>query len=152
MSSTTVRVLLAAPRSRVYRALVEADAVASWMVPPGMRSEVHTFEAREGGAFRISLTYEAPTGAGKTDAQTDSYHGRFLSLIPDQRVVQELEFETADVTMQGTMIVTMTLADAEGGTELTAVHDGLPSGVAPADNELGWQQSLAKLAELLAAP
>src|SRR5215213_4742612 len=95
-----------ASRRRVYQALLDPVAVRQWMVPDGMTSEVHTFEAREGGAFRISLTYDAPTDTGKTTAQTDTHHGRFVSLIPDERVVQAVEFETDDPTMKGEMIIT----------------------------------------------
>src|SRR5262245_38913593 len=109
------------------------------MVPLGMTSEVHTFEPREGGAFRISLTYDAPTGTGKTSPHTDTYHGRFVKLVPDELVVQAIEFETEDPAMMGEMTVTMSLADSDtGGTELVAVHDHLPSGLSPTDNELGW--------------
>jgi uncharacterized protein YndB with AHSA1/START domain len=69
MSSTRVRRHVNAPRGKVYSALVDANAIATWMVPTGMTSQVHAFEGREGGTFRISLTYDAPTGAGKTTAQ-----------------------------------------------------------------------------------
>ena len=140
-----------APRATVYRALLDADEVATWMVPTGMTSQVHAFEPREGGAFRISLTYEAPTGTGKTSAHTDTYHGRFVELVPDERVVEVVEFETADPGMQGEMTITIELADAAGGTEIRAVHDRLPPGLSPADNETGWRSSLAKLAELVEA-
>lgn len=119
------------------------------MVPNGMSSHVHAFEPREGGKFRISLTYDAPTGTGKTTAHTDTYHGRFVKLVPDEQVVQVVEFETPDPAMQGEMTITFTLGDAEGATELVAVHDGLPRGVSPADNELGWTMSLEKLAALV---
>jgi hypothetical protein len=57
---------------------------------------VHAFEAREGGEIRVSLTYDEPTGAGKTNAHTDTYHGRFVELVPNKRVVEVVEFETAD--------------------------------------------------------
>ena len=77
-----------APRERVYRALLEARAVATWMVPLGMTSHVHVFDAREGGLFRISLTYDAPTGAGKTTAHTDTYHGHFVKLVPNEQIVE----------------------------------------------------------------
>jgi uncharacterized protein YndB with AHSA1/START domain len=140
-----------APCARVYNALIDANAVATWMVPTGMTSHVHQFEAREGGAFRISLTYDAPTGTGKTTAHTDTYHGRFVSLVPNERVVEALEFETSDPRMQGEMTVTFTLADVDGGTELVAVHDGLPPGLSAADNETGWRMSLGKLAKLVEA-
>ena len=149
MTATRVTRQIRAPRAAVYRALVEPDAVAVWMVPTGMTSVVHAFDAREGGAFRVSLTYDAPTTTGKTSAQTDTYHGRFVRLAPDSQVVQVLEFETEDPAMRGEMTVTMTLADRDGGTEITAVHDGLPPGLPPADNETGWRMSLEKLAELV---
>jgi uncharacterized protein YndB with AHSA1/START domain len=149
MSSTRVVRQVNAPRGEVYRALVDAEAIARWMVPTGMTSRVHAFDAREGGAFRISLSYDEPTGTGKTTAQTDTYHGRFVELVPDERVVEVVEFETADPSMRGEMTIAITLADAGGGTELVAVHDGLPPGLSPADNEEGWRQSLAKLAALV---
>jgi len=133
----------------VYRALLDADAVQQWMVPDGMTSEVHRFDAREGGEFRISLTYEAPTTAGKTTSQTDTFHGRFLRLVPDCEVVQVVEFETDDPAMEGEMRISYSLADRDGGSELTAVHENLPTGLSPADNELGWTISLAKLARLV---
>jgi len=114
-----------------------------------MTSHVHAFEGREGGSFRISLTYDAPTGVGKTSARTDMYHGRFVKLVPNEEVVEVVEFETADPALQGEMTITTTLADADGGTVVTAVHEGLPSGVSTADNELGWRLSLAQLAALV---
>jgi uncharacterized protein YndB with AHSA1/START domain len=117
-----------------------------------MTSLVHAFDGREGGAFRISLTYDAPSGIGKTTAQTDTYHGRFVKLQPDEKIIEAIEFETANPAMQGEMTVTISFVDAEeGGTDVLAVHDGLPPGLSPADNETGWRLSLAKLAELVEA-
>lgn len=149
MSSTRVSHYVSAPRARVYRAFVDAKAIATWMVPTGMTSHVHAFEGREGGRFRISLTYDLPTGVGKTTAHTDTFHGRFVKLVPNERIVEVVEFETADPALRGEMTITITLADADGGTEVLAVHDGLPRGVPPADNEAGWRSSLAKLAALV---
>jgi uncharacterized protein YndB with AHSA1/START domain len=140
---------IAAPRARVYRALLDAEAVQQWMVPDHMKSRIHSFDAREGGTFRISLTYDAPTTTGKTDDQTDTFHGRFLKLIPDTEVVQAIEFESDDPAMAGEMTITYSLSEADGGTDLAGLHENLPSGVTPADNELGWQMSLAKLAKLV---
>lgn len=140
-----------ASRAEVYRALLDAQAVATWMVPQGMTSHVHVFEPREGGAFRISLTYEAPTGTGKTTAHTDTYHGHFVKLVPNEQVVQVLEFETADPAMRGEMTITFTLTDADGGTDVLGVHENLPPGVSPADNETGWRMALEKLARLVEA-
>ncbi len=74
-----------------------------------------------------------------------------MKLVPDVQVVEVVEFETDNPAMRGEMTISITLADADGGTEVLAVHDGLPSAVPPADNELGWQQSLTRLAELVEA-
>lgn len=150
MSATRIHIQIDAPRAAVYRAFVDPVAVATWMVPDGMTSQVHAFDAREGGAFRISLTYDEPTGTGKTTAHTDTYHGRFVKLVPDEQVVQVVEFETDNPAVRGEMTITVTLADAPGGgTDLLAVHDNLPSGLSAADNETGWRMSLAKLAALV---
>jgi uncharacterized protein YndB with AHSA1/START domain len=140
---------LSAPRDRVYRALVDPKDLVQWRVPPGMSMRVHMFEAREGGLFRISLTYDQPTGTGKTTEHTDTYHGRFVKLVPGEQVVEVVEFETDKPEMHGEMTITYTLSDADGGTDIFAVHDGLPPGVRPEDNELGWRQSLDKLAALV---
>lgn len=140
---------VSAPRAAVYRALLDREAVAAWMVPDGMRSHVHAFEPGAGGAFRISLTYDSLTEAGKTTANTDTYRGRFTSLIPDERVVEVIEFESDDPSMHGEMTVTFTLREVAGGTEVLAEHAGVPPGIAPEDNELGWRISLGKLAALV---
>ena len=151
MSSTSISRHVNGPRARVYRALVDPRAVATWMVPTGMTSHVHEFDPREGGSFRISLTYDDSSGTGKTTAHTDTYHGRFIQLVPDEKVVEVVEFETSDPSMRGEMTITITLADAASGTDVLAVHDHLPPGVSTADNEAGWKSSLAKLAALVEA-
>jgi uncharacterized protein YndB with AHSA1/START domain len=151
VNSTRISLRVNAPRAVVYRALLDARAVATWMVPNGMTSHVHAFHPREGGSFRISLTYDAPTGTGKTSAHTDTYHGRFVRLVPNEQVVEVVEFETPDPALRGEMTITFTLADAGDGTDILAVHDGLPPGVAAADNEVGWRSSLSKLAALVEA-
>jgi uncharacterized protein YndB with AHSA1/START domain len=153
MATTSTRLSqhVNAPRANVYRALLDARAVATWMVPSGMTSHVHVFDSREGGSFRISLTYDTPSGTGKTTAHTDMYHGRFVKLVPNEQVVEVMEFETADDSMRGEMTVTFTLTEADGGTDVLAVHDNLPPGVAPVDNETGWRMALEKLARLVEA-
>ena len=151
MRSTRLSRHVKAPRASVYRALLDASAVAKWKVPTGMTSHVHAFDARVGGSFRISLTYDEPTGTGKTTAHTDTYHGRFVKLVTNEKVVEVVEFETTDPAMRGEMTITISLADADGGTEILAVHDGLPRGLPTADNEAGWRSSLAKLAALVEA-
>ena len=151
VTSTRLSRHVNASRPDVYRALLDARAVATWMVPKGMTSHVHVFDAREGGSFRVSLTYDTPAGTGKTSAHTDTYHGRFVKLVPNERVVEVVEFETADSEMRGEMTVTFTLTDADGGTDVLAVHDNLPPGLAPADNETGWRMALDKLAAFVEA-
>jgi len=153
VASTRIRRQIRAPRARVYEALLDPAAVARWKVPAGMTCEVHEFDAREGGALRISLTYDAPDRTGKTAGRTDTYHGRFVRLVLDELVVEVDEFETDDPALSGEMTSTISLSDADGAaTELVAVHEGLPSGVAPRDNELGWRESLARLAALVETP
>ncbi|HEV8656554.1 MAG TPA: SRPBCC family protein [Candidatus Limnocylindria bacterium] len=151
MSSTRISRHVNAPRAVVYRALLDPRAIATWKVPTGMTSHVHEFDAREGGSFRISLTYDAPTAIGKTTAHTDTYHGRFVKLVTNEQVVEVEEFETTDPALRGEMTVTITLADADGGTDVIGVHEGIPSGVSTADNEAGWRMALAKLAALVEA-
>jgi uncharacterized protein YndB with AHSA1/START domain len=151
MSTTQISRRIHAPRSAVYRSLLDARLIAQWKVPDGMTCHVHEFDARQGGKFRISLTYDAPDGRGKTTAHTDTYHGRFEKLVPDEQVVEIDEFETDDPALCGEMTITITLTDADGGTDLVAVHDGLPDGVSPADNEIGWRMALEKLAALVEA-
>ncbi|MDX6313627.1 MAG: hypothetical protein QOF44_3091 [Streptomyces sp.] len=140
-----------APRSAVYRALLDAAAIAKWRVPAGMSSHVHEFDAREGGSFRISLTYDAPTGTGKSAAHTDTYHGHFVKLVPNEQVVELFEFETADPGLRGEMTMTTTLTEAGDGTDVLIVHEGIPDSVPVADNETGTRMALAHLAELVEA-
>ena len=151
MYSTQASRHIRAPRSAVYRALLDAGAIAQWRVPAGMSSHVHEFDAREGGLFRVSLTYDAPTGTGKSASRTDTYHGHFVKLVPDEQVVEVFEFETADPDLRGEMTMTTTLTDADGGTDVLVVHEGVPDKVPPADNETGTRMALAKLAKLTEA-
>ncbi|MFE9939485.1 SRPBCC domain-containing protein [Streptomyces hirsutus] len=150
MYTTRVSGRVNAPRPAVYRALVSADAIARWRVPPGMRGEVHEFEAREGGRFRVSLTYDAPDAVGKSAAHTDTYHGSFARLVPDEMVVEVLEFEAEDPALRGTMTMTTTLTDADGGgTDVLVIHEGVPDAVPAADNEAGVRWALTHLARFV---
>jgi uncharacterized protein YndB with AHSA1/START domain len=149
MNSTRITRHIKAPRAAVYRALLDPQAVAQWKTPDGMTCRVHDFSAREGGSFRISLTYDRATGTGKTAAHTDTYHGHFVKLVPNEQVVESDEFETDDPALRGEMTITITLKDSAGGTDLLAVHEGLPSGLSPQDNQTGWHMALRKLAALL---
>jgi uncharacterized protein YndB with AHSA1/START domain len=137
-----------APRAAVYQALLDPAAIARWRVPDGMSSVVHSFEAWEGGTFRVSLTYDG-AGAGKSAAHTDTYHGHFERLVPDELVVEVVEFETEEPSLRGAMTMTTTLTDVSGGTDVVIDHAGLPAGVSVADNELGTRMALANLARLV---
>jgi uncharacterized protein YndB with AHSA1/START domain len=131
--------------------MLDAHAIAQWRVPTGMTSYVHEFDASEGDAFRISLTYDAPGGIGKTAARTDTYHGHFVKLAPNEQVVEVFEFETTDRALRGEMTTTTALADADGGTDVLVIHEGIPRGVPTTDNETGTRMALANLASLVEA-
>lgn len=149
MNSTRIGCHINAPRAEVYCALLDSRAIAKWKVPTGMTCHVHAFDAREGGLFRISLTYREAIGTGKTTARTDTYHGRFVKLVPEEQIIEALEFETADPALRGEMTITTTLCNANNGTDLLVIHDNLPPGLSPADNEIGWRDALAKLVALV---
>jgi uncharacterized protein YndB with AHSA1/START domain len=138
--------LVRASRSTVYAALLDPRAVETWRVPDDMVARVEDWEATEGGRFRVSLTYRGEGRTGKTEGATDTYVGHFVRLVPDEQVVEELEFETADPGLAGAMTMTFTLRDVEGGTEVDLLHTGLPDAVSPEDNATGTRMALAKLA------
>ncbi len=149
MYSTKVAAHIKAPREAVYGALTDADAIAYWRVPDGMSTHVHEFDAREGGRFRLSLSYADPSTPGKSVDNIDTYHGYFAKLIPDEQVVEVLEFESDDAALAGTMTITTTLIDASGGTDVLLVQEGVPDVVPAADNEMGFRMSLDKLTKLV---
>lgn len=153
-ANTAVTRVVRAPREEVYRAFLDPDAVASWLPPEGMSGHVHIFDPREGGEFRISLTYDDPANSpggsgGKTTDDTDTHRGRFVELVPHERIVEVVEFESDDPGFAGEMRITVTLSDVDGGTEVTFRCEDVPSGVRPEDNEAGSRSSLDNLAALL---
>ncbi|WP_409332495.1 SRPBCC domain-containing protein [Trujillonella humicola] len=148
MSTSRVTAHLAAPRDAVYRALTDPDLIAAWRFPEGMTSAV---ERLGDGVFRVLLTYDDPAVPGKSGGHTDTYRARFARLVPGELVVEVDEFETDVPELRGDMTTTITLHDAAGGTALTAVHEGVPDGVPPEQNEEGWRMALARLARLLEA-
>ncbi len=150
-TSTTVVRFIKAPRKAVYEAFLDPAKVASWLPPGTMRGQVHAYDAREGGRFSMSLTYPRRGGSprGKTTDDTDTFHGRFDKLVPDQKIVWVVEFESKDSAFAGEMRVTWHLAEAGGGTEVTVLCEGIPPGVRPEDNEAGSISSLRKLAALV---
>ena len=133
----------------MYGALLDPDAIARWRAPDDMECRIHYFDPREGGEYRISLTYDDSHRVGKSSGHTDTYHGRFLRLIPNEQVVEAVQFEADDPALRGPMTLTTTLHDAEDGTEVVMFHEGIPDVVPAADNELGTRMALANLARLV---
>ncbi|WP_037094689.1 SRPBCC family protein [Rhizobium leguminosarum] len=146
--NTTVSRFIAAPPERIYRAFLDAEAVATWLPPGSMRGIVHAFEGREGGAFSMSLVYPDDEAAqpGKTSEKTDRFEGRFAKLVPDERIVWTTRFDSKDKSFSGEMTIGTTLAPADGGTDVTMVCDNIPSGIRLEDNEEGCRLTLGNLA------
>ena len=148
--TTSVSLLIQAPRATIYRALIDPALVRQWLAPEGMRSEIHAFEPREGGEFHMSLTYatERGFGTGKSSANTDTFRGRFLTLRQDECVKFSGTFEAADPALSGEMTLTFTLQDVPGGAEVTCITENIPEGVSLEDNETGSCSSLENLKRL----
>lgn len=146
--STQVSQILKAPRKAVYQAFLKPEAVASWLAPDTMKGHIDIFEPHEGGAFRMSLTYldQADSSRGKTSENTDTFEGRFVELIPNEKIVWVTEFESDDPNFAGKMRIIWTLTDTDAGTEVTVLMEDIPKGIRLEDNELGSKQSLRKLA------
>jgi uncharacterized protein YndB with AHSA1/START domain len=144
--SQTARRLVRATRSAVYAALLDPRAIETWRVPDDMTAHVEEWEAREGGRFRVSLTYRGEAHTGKTEGPTDTYTGRFAQLVPDERVVEVIEFDSPDPDLAGQMTMTTSLRDVDGGTEVELVHEGIPDAVPPEQNHAGTAMALTKLA------
>lgn len=150
-ATTQVSRIIKAPRKTVYQACLDPGAVATWRVPDDMTARVHVFEAREGGTYRISLTYRDPARSpdGKSAAGTDTFRGRFVALVPDKKIVEAIEFESPHLRFAGEMTMTTSLADAEGGTEITILCQDIPPGIRLEDNEIGCRSALQNLAALV---
>jgi uncharacterized protein YndB with AHSA1/START domain len=149
MRSTRSCRTIRARRPDVYQALLDPAAVARWRVPLGMTAVVHEFDPRENGRFRVTFTYDAVGTAGKSGGRIDTYHGRFVELVPDRSVVEVVEFETPDPELQGEMTVTTVLSDRGDGTDVIMVFERVPPGVALADNAAGTAIALDQLAALV---
>jgi uncharacterized protein YndB with AHSA1/START domain len=147
--TTCVSRIIKAPRRTIYRAFLDPEALVSWLPPRGMKGHMYAFDPREGGSYRMSLTYVGRDHSprGKTSEHTDVVRGRFLALIPDERIVQLIEFESKDPAFAGAMTITWTLADVPGGTtEVTVLCENVPEGIRPDDHETGLWSSLENLA------
>lgn len=140
--------LIKADPSTIYRALTTPEGLAAWRAPKGMTGEVYQFEARAGGMYRMALRYEKPGKniRGKTSADADVFEGRFLELVPDQRVVEVVEFDSGDPAFAGAMTITTSLTPVEGGTTVTIVIENVPEGISAEDHQAGIASSLENLA------
>ena len=141
------RVIKASPRT-IYQAFLDPEAVASWRPPEGMKAHIYAFDPREGGIFRMSFAYIDSDHAvrGKTTEHADVFQGRFLELVPDERIVELVEFESDDPAFAGAMTVITTLAAVPGGTEVTIECEDVPDGIRPDDHQAGLTSTLKNLA------
>ena len=134
-----------ATAERIYRALTDRDQLAQWLPPEGARGIIDAFEPRPGGAFRMTLVFEAE-GIGKSSSTTDVVKGAFIELVPNRRVRQRFEFTSEDPAFAGAMVMTWTLTPENDGTEVAITAENVPSGITPEDHEAGMTSSLANLA------
>jgi uncharacterized protein YndB with AHSA1/START domain len=144
MTTNTVRLhrVLRAPPERVYRAFLDADAMVKWLPPHGFTGRVHHLDARVGGTFRMSFTNLATGGS-------HSFGGEYLELVPGERIRHTDRFD--DPGLPGTLQVTVSLQPVSCGTELSIVQEGIPEVIPVEACYLGWQESLALLAQLVEA-
>lgn len=144
MSTNTVRLhrVLRAPAERVYRAYLDPDAMAKWLPPNGFTGKVHQMDPRVGGSYKMSFT-------NFTSGHSHAFGGKFLELIPNERIRHSDTFDDPNLT--GTMTTTITLTTVSVGTEVNVVQEGIPAAIPVDGCYLGWQESLALLAKLVEA-
>ncbi len=144
MSTNTVRLhrVMRAPPERIYRAFLDAAALAKWLPPHGFTGTVHQLDARVGGSYRMSFTSFA-TG------QTHAFGGRYLELVANQRIRHTDTFD--DPNLAGEMITTISLRAVSCGTEISIVQEGIPDPIPTEACYLGWQESLVLLGQLVKA-
>ena len=142
MSDRTVRLhrVLRTTPAKLYRAFLEADALAKWLPPHGFTCTVHQLEARVGGTFRMSFR-NFGTGHGH------SFHGDYLELVPDTLIRYTDQFD--DPNLPGVLEVTVALKPVLCGTELSIAQSGIPAAIPLEMCYLGWQESLTQLAALV---
>jgi uncharacterized protein YndB with AHSA1/START domain len=142
MATNTVRLhrVLRAPPERVYRAFLNADAMAKWIPPHGFTCTVHHMEPRVGGTFRMSFT-------NFTTQQVHSFGGEYLELMPNELIRYTDKFD--DPNLPGVLEVTVSLKTVFCGTELNVVQEGIPDAIPVEACYLGWQESLELLAKLV---
>lgn len=142
--------VIAAPPDRVYAALVDPDALTEWLPPETMSGTFERFDARPGGSYRMVLTYaDASAAPGKSTASSDIVEGRFVDLVPGEKVVQAIDFVTEDPAYAGTMTMTWKVTAIDDGTRVDIRADNVPAGISAEDHAAGLASSLANLATFL---
>ena len=142
--------VIAAPRSAVYGALVDPDALAVWLPLKGMSGKFEEFELRVGGGYRLVLTHADSSGSpGKTTEDADIVEARFVELVAEERVVQSVDFESDDPAFAGTMTMTWSLTPTEEGTRVDIRADNVPVGISAEEHAAGLASSLTNLADYL---
>lgn len=139
--------IIDAPQEKIYQAFAVKEAFETWLPPGNMTGELKMFNAVEGGEYEMTLFYHDNEAAGKTTGNSDTSKGRFVELVPYQRIVLEAEFETEEPEFEGAMTQTWTLADQGGSTEVIVECRNVPSGISQQDHERGLILSLYNLAE-----
>lgn len=139
-NSVRLHRVLAAKPDKVYRAFISADAIARWLPPNGFICTVHQMDPKEGGTYRMSFT-------NFTTGRTHTFGGKYLELVPGERIRYTDRFE--DPNLPGEMITTVTLKPVSVGAEINIVQEGLPAVIPVEACYLGWQQSLNHLAALV---
>ena len=140
-----VRDVAAAP-DVVYAAFVDGEALGSWLPPTGMTAELSDVDAREGGGFTMTLTYDDGGSRGKTTADTDVTRVEITELEPERRIVWAVEFDTDDPEHAGRMTMTWTLTPRDAGTRVAIDATDVPPDIDPEDHQQGLDASLANLA------
>lgn len=139
--------VMAAPPERVFAALVDRDALLAWLPPQGMRARFERFDLRAGGSYRMVLTYDDASDApGKSAADADVVEARIVEVVPGDRVVQEVDFVSEDLSFAGTMVMTWSVTAAGDGTRVDIVADRVPDGITAEDHAAGMASSLENLA------
>jgi uncharacterized protein YndB with AHSA1/START domain len=143
----TSRVIRARPEE-LYEAFLDPTALVDWLPPEEMTGEIHEFDARVGGGYRMSLFYPPEERAfrGKTSVREDMVNVRFVELAPPRRIVEAVSFVTADPAFFGEMTMIATFEEVSGGTEVKLVLKNPPPGLRAEDNEAGSRLSLEQLA------
>jgi uncharacterized protein YndB with AHSA1/START domain len=142
MTTNTIklhRVLKAKPE-RVYRAFLDPAAQAKWLPPYGFTCTVHHFEPKVGGTYKMSFT-------NFTSGKSHSFGGKYLELKPNEKIRYDDTFD--DPNLPGTMITTVLLKAVSCGTDVAITQEGVPGVIPPEMCYLGWQESLAQLAQLV---